>query len=115
MILLEREESLYGNRGNIQIICGHEEDGRLPEDPDGSLRRTGKEGKLPDDIKSFMDTMKNGNGNTDTNAQVDFLENGLKLFEQHSDLFDGKIEEIVKKYESTAEEVGKIASSLNQK
>ena len=74
-----------------------------------------KEGNLPDDIKSFMDTMKNGNGNTDTNAQVDFLENGLKLFEQHSDLFDGKIEEIVKKYESTAEEVGKIASSLNQK
>ena len=74
-----------------------------------------KEGKLPDDIKSFMETMKNGSGNTDTNAQVDFLENGLKLFEQHSDLFDGKIEEIVKKYESTAEEVGKIASSLNQK
>ena len=62
-----------------------------------------------------METMKNGSGNTDTNAQVDFLENGLKLFEQHSDLFDGKIEEIVKKYESTAEEVGKIASSLNQK
>lgn len=74
-----------------------------------------KEGKLPDDIKNFMTTMKNGSGDTNTNDQVAFLENGLKLFEQHNDLFDGKIEDIVKKYESTAQEVGSIAASLNNK
>lgn len=74
-----------------------------------------KEGKLPEDIKKFMDTMKNGNGDVNSEDNVAFIENGLKLFEQHSDLFDGKVEDIVKQYESKAEEVGKLAASLEKK
>jgi hypothetical protein len=34
--------------------------------------------------------MKNGNGDANSEDNVAFIENGLKLFEQHSDLFDGK-------------------------
>jgi|GEM_PF-1485941 hypothetical protein len=74
-----------------------------------------KEGKLPADIKSFMDTMKNGNGDANSADNIAFIENGLKLFEQHSDLFDGKIEDIVKQYEVKAEELGKMAASLEKK
>ena len=74
-----------------------------------------KEGKLPDDIKQFMETMKNGNGSADSAENIAFIENGLKLFEQHSDLFDGKIEETVKQYEAKAQELGQLAESLEKK
>lgn len=76
-----------------------------------------KEGKLPADVKAFMDKMNNGKadaGQSNTD-QVKMIEEGLKLFEQHSDIFGDKIEKTVKEYEAKAADVEKLTEELAQK
>ncbi|WNX83613.1 hypothetical protein RWV98_13540 [Agathobaculum sp. NTUH-O15-33] len=89
--------------------------GKLMEKIQPELDRLEAEGKLPADLKTAMDAVKNADSTKGASAgeTAGKLEHLVQQLEQHEDLFPDSFKSLISKFESVSDDLEGIAKRVD--
>lgn len=83
---------------------------------EGEINTLEQEGKLPDDLKSSFEALKNAkNEGGNVESSLEPLKNFVAELEKHEDLFPDNIKNVVAKFENITQDLEGIAGDIDKK